>query len=323
MSKAELSLVKNINYSLVWEHMLSVGEITIATVSDKLKLSFPTVSRAVEYGLECGLLSEGAQQESAVGRKATKYKINPDYSHIMVIITDSGMLRGIVLDMLGIQVCSCERNFEYADFNNDIVSFVSWQKAKDNAIAIVGIALECVVSNGIIVDWAKNPTSVGFNLGQYLSQHLGMQIIIDNNMKALALGAAMHKANCGDLTIATLQNGYSGFGASMVVGGEVLRGATNFAGEIGYLPKSKSGVLGKTKFVEFAQTIISIINPHKIIVYDKFSDIDVELLELQLGKVIPSYAIPEIIKSNNFFIDCANGIYQLVKREIFKMTLKM
>lgn len=92
----------------------------------------------------------------------------------------------------------------------------------------VDFATQRVVQSTHVDGWTD------FALPAFLKQHLALPTIVDNDANAAALGEATYGAGQGQdpLLYVTLS---TGIGSGMVVGGQVLRGANSYAGELGHL----------------------------------------------------------------------------------------
>lgn len=100
--------------------------------------------------------------------------------------------------------------------------------------ASIGVGIPGVVHAGC-VDMALN-IGVGepFPLAQVLAERLDAPVTVENDVNAAALGAHHVLAPGHDVSLAFLNIG-TGFAAGVVANGEVLRGASGTAGEIGHI----------------------------------------------------------------------------------------
>lgn len=81
---------------------------------------------------------------------------------------------------------------------------------------------------------APNLGDVEFDLAASLSEHFGCPVTIDNDANVAALGELVSGGN--DLTSFGYVAIGTGIGMGLVLDSELVRGASNAAGEIGYLP---------------------------------------------------------------------------------------
>ncbi len=103
-----------------------------------------------------------------------------------------------------------------------------------SALASIGVGIPGVVHSGR-VDMALN-IGIGepFPLAAVLAQRLRAPVVVENDVNAAALGAHHVLAAGRDVSLAFLNIG-TGFAAGVVANGEVLRGGSGTAGEIGHV----------------------------------------------------------------------------------------
>ncbi|MGC3993004.1 MAG: ROK family protein [Propionicimonas sp.] len=87
-----------------------------------------------------------------------------------------------------------------------------------------------------VVRTAVNLGIERLDLGALLAAELGVPVAVDNDVKAAARGAAAH-LGVADLTYLNVGTGVA---AATLVGGRLLRGSGNLAGEIGHIPVDPS-----------------------------------------------------------------------------------
>lgn len=90
-----------------------------------------------------------------------------------------------------------------------------------------------------------NSTQLGWNrapLGNALRQELGLPVLVENNVNALAMAEALHGQARGHDNALVVTIG-TGVGAGIIADGKVLRGHSGGAGEIGHLPIEENGPL--------------------------------------------------------------------------------
>jgi glucokinase len=86
------------------------------------------------------------------------------------------------------------------------------------------------------VRWSPNTGYDGMELRHLVAEATGVQAVVDNDANAAAWGEAhRHDGSVADEYLAMLCVG-SGLGGGFVLGGEVYRGATGIAAEVGHLP---------------------------------------------------------------------------------------
>ncbi|GAA4377661.1 ROK family protein [Agromyces bauzanensis] len=114
-----------------------------------------------------------------------------------------------------------------------------------SAISSIGIGIPGTVDAATgLVTHAVNLGLEGLDLGPRLADRLGVEVRVENDVKAAALGAH-HLLGAADgvaaHSMAYLNLG-TGLAAGIVIGGRLLRGGHGVAGEIGHVPVDPSGV---------------------------------------------------------------------------------
>lgn len=114
-----------------------------------------------------------------------------------------------------------------------------------DCLQLAGVRQEHLGSVGVgipgRVDYRTGVVSTAVNLGigrlelgSALSAELGVPVQVDNDVKATALGAADYlRAGDADLTYLNLGTGVA---SATLIGGRLVRGDDNLAGEIGHVP---------------------------------------------------------------------------------------
>ncbi len=103
-------------------------------------------------------------------------------------------------------------------------------------VAVPALVREGVVVDGHVLGWRDVP------LREELMDALGgrLPVLVENDANALAIGATYGGASAPSDTVVCL-NIESGVGGGIVIGGQLFRGATGFAGEFGQLPLGGRG----------------------------------------------------------------------------------
>lgn len=106
----------------------------------------------------------------------------------------------------------------------------------------VGIGVPAIVDprTGVIREAHHVPDLVGDPLAATLEAQLGLPVVVDNDVNALAVGEGRFGVARGALSLVVLAAG-TGLGAGILVDGRLVRGAAGFAGELGHVPVKFDG----------------------------------------------------------------------------------
>lgn len=104
-------------------------------------------------------------------------------------------------------------------------------RARGVCVAVPALVREGVVRNGLMLGWRNVP------LQRLLEQRLGpgLPVRVENDANAFAIGETYRGASARPDTVAFLLI-ENGAGGGVVLGGQLLRGSSGFAGEFGQIP---------------------------------------------------------------------------------------
>lgn len=242
--------LRGANRQAVLQHIYFAGFSTRMEVSQRTGLSPATVTNVVAEMIEEGILIESGVEESDGGRPRVIIEINPDYGTLVGIEVGEAHIQIEVFD-LTLRNLGMTR-YWLTEGESQPERLVNLIAEKTNTLlADLGIAHDKVLSVGIGVpgvverlgrvsifapDWQWHNVPLLSMLGA----RLDMPIYLDNRVKAMALVETWFGAGCGadDLAIVTIG---IGVGAAIVTQGEIYRGATNSAGELGHIPIELNG----------------------------------------------------------------------------------
>jgi len=106
----------------------------------------------------------------------------------------------------------------------------------------VAIAAQVDINRGVIVG-SPNLGWNGLGIAEQLGSLLGVNVTVENDVRAAAWGEFIAGAGRGFRDLAAVFIG-SGIGGGIIVGGELLYGAGFTAGEVGHLPLTQGKVCG-------------------------------------------------------------------------------
>lgn len=206
------------------------------------------VSLLVNQLIEEGLVFEGATGEARRGRKPTFLYI--DSRRRCVVAVDIRPTRTFVMvtDLVGRQlasVTSFPTEREPKRFVSDLVKRIKGLLAEHKDLGVcegVGVIVPGMVEFGTgRVLLAPNMGWQDVRLREPLAAGLGLPVQLENSGKACALAqvwAAREGATPESFVFVSVSDG---LGVGIVIGGEVLRGQHNIAGEFGHVPISIDG----------------------------------------------------------------------------------
>lgn len=233
MSAILMALLRNKTLSRVG--LSQIVGVSTATITN-------LVSELVEQGLvaEVGLVKNNGQV--SVGRPQKALRLIPDARYAVGVHID---VENIYITLTNIQ-CeivqsqSIEHHMDtpwHQVMNQvgDVVNeLISQQGLTSNEVVGVGVAASGLVNplTGVNVI-APNLGWHDVPIQDYLHGRLNIPIIVENNVRAMALGEALFGVG-RDTTAMAFIYGRIGVGAGLVVDGQIYRGAGAGAGEVGH-----------------------------------------------------------------------------------------
>ncbi|MGW4033880.1 ROK family protein [Streptomyces sp. NPDC004838] len=255
--KAGRDTVRRHNLSLVLRAVRDAGEITRAGVSARVGLTRAAISSLVEQLLESGFLSESGKTFSGqAGRPGTVLKIartgvaglgveiNVDYVSVCVVDL-AGTDRVRLVEHLDNRGASPSRVLARAAR----IASRALSSAAEQDLRPVGaaLALPGLVTGGTVraapnLGWNRVPAEDLFTDAlAALRPRLPVLPVRSENEANLAALAELWFGGLGDVRTFLYLTGEIGVGGALVLGGELLRGAHGFAGEIGHVLVAPDG----------------------------------------------------------------------------------
>ena len=271
---ARPGLVREVNLKAVLDRLATDGPMSRADLARDLGLSPTSVGRLVEELLRLGLAVEGDRVVTGVGRPQTLLHLRAEAASVAGVSIRSRWVRVRLADLDGriLAAANEERHDGGAEgLAQQVDALVArmrtavapahplaalvigisgaWDEARRRVFAAPNLAL----LQGVDA-LAVFRTAIADQLG-------GGAIALDNDVNLAAIGERAFGAARGFDDVFYLSVG-SGVGGAAIVGGTVQRGASGFAGEVGYLPVTVDGrearledVLGRAPLEAFAREL--------------------------------------------------------------------
>lgn len=317
---ANVSMVRIANYKVIWNYLRGRHSATIPQISRDVGLSLPTVTRAIEYGRQIGMLCLGEIAESERGRKAQIYTLNADYMHVLLLYSENETLYFEVRNFWGSNLACGSRHVENETILSVMEDVIDHCLKDDERIAAVCAALTGAIDNGTVMESWGFPSLNGFNLRDYFEKKYGRAAFIENNMRAAAYVTQDYMPQASQGATVIYSFGEESYGAAVVVDGTVLQGANGAAAEIGDVPIRTKNRDSIEFFADHLQTLVAVLNPHSVVLYPLDDDAMGAWMQEELGRRLSTYKQPKILFRNDFSCDCLRGLI-LVSIEALKNSL--
>jgi predicted NBD/HSP70 family sugar kinase len=233
------------NLSAVFRLIRQQSGISRAEIALQLRLNPSTVTRLVDEMLAGGIVKESAKPGSSTGqggRRPIGLQLALQAGYLIGVDMGGSVMAGGVTDLNGEILVRRRKTLPPPRDGEASLALVSdfvrelLRQAPDPArVWGVGIgvpswtlAAEGLVCSAPSLAWQNYP------LRQKLEAALALPVFIENDVNLAALGEHWRGAGHGISDIVVIYVG-NGIGAGIVVGGELCRGSSFAAGEIGYM----------------------------------------------------------------------------------------
>jgi predicted NBD/HSP70 family sugar kinase len=222
-----------INQQIILGLLRSHQEMSRAELARRLGMQRSAIGRIVADLIAQGLVCEGKARTTARGRRPT------------ILHLDSRERCAVAVDVRVTRTSLVVTDLDPRDFVEHLaheVRRVLAENAGAGRCEGVGIAFPGMLDrSGDIVVQAPALGWRDVAIRAPLAASLGLPVIMENAVKAWALAqvwALRGDSPAGDMVFLNVSDGV---GVGVVIGGEVLRGRHNVAGEFGHLPLSVDG----------------------------------------------------------------------------------
>lgn len=228
----------------LWEHLDGLSRTDLAR---NLGLSRSTVSAIVQGLLGSGLVVESHRAQSTGGRRPIVLRLNEAHRNVIGIDMGSSHLTVVCMDLRGRVLSHVSREHDVQHSPKTTLRLLEQLLADVTAGAEapllgVGVGLPCPVDADSIHQLSPRilPAWRGVQLGDWLHEHLGLPVCMDNDANIGALAEAWWGLGQDVAHFAYLKVG-TGVGAGYVIDGRPYRGASGIAGEIGHTTVNTQG----------------------------------------------------------------------------------
>ena len=243
MSRA-LQLSRQFSQRAVMEAVLQRGPISRASIAKQTGLSKQTISEIMRHLEDAGWVVETGRTAGHVGRSAVTYEVVPDAAFVAAVDLGGTKVRIGLSDLRGAIVGEAAE-LTRPEGGQAVVDQIA-RLCRETAAA-AGVAGERIRIAVAGVPGAPDPATgrvrlapniPGFDrmdVATALEAALGCDVLLENDVNLAVQGEAWQGAGQGLDNLAFIALG-TGIGGGLVVGGELVRGADNAAGELGFLP---------------------------------------------------------------------------------------
>ncbi|MFE3762530.1 ROK family protein [Streptomyces sp. NPDC059104] len=237
--------------ALVFSAVLTQGPIARTDIARRTGLSSAAVTKAARPFIDAGYLQELpglTVPAGGSGRPAVPLGIRADREFFVGVKLTADEVIGVLTDLTCRPVASAHRPLSSTSFEDVVADLgeLVGQLRSDSRVCQgrthrVGVAvsgdidrLTGTVRYSPFLGWRGRP------LAERLSRATGLQVTLENDVKALAVSEHLFGEGVGCPNFALVTVG-TGIGSALVVNGSLVAGARGVAGEIGHIPVDRDG----------------------------------------------------------------------------------
>ncbi len=218
------------------------GPISRTDISKITELNIVTVSNYVNHYIKKGLVVEGELDESTGGRKPVLVELNSKSGYIVGVGLNMLSIVGVLVDLEINVIAELKRERPPENSEAVIQKMVDMaaeiiEKAEIDKEKIVGVGVGVpgiIDERGRTIRWPQSlgekDLSVCLSIKDTFEKRLNIPTFVENDANAAVLG---EKWLGLDRDVRHMLYMFSGVGIGVLVNGEIYRGATGAAGELG------------------------------------------------------------------------------------------
>lgn len=304
------------NVVLVTDALKSLGSATKAEAAAQTGLSVATCGTVLNDLCYSGEVLALELESSRGGRPAQRYACNPDFFSLLSLYAegsdDSSNLVWSVTSATGQLLAQGEADFLPLTLESFINQAARLVKAYPNVKAL-GIGLPGVVAEGVVLSCDISLFS-GVAIVDRLRERLGLYVQADNDMNYTAWGFYRSSGAAASAPVAyVLKPEVPCTGCGIVINGQLLQGASYFAGEVSYLPSNTvKPLLVMDELINIVLSLTAMINPATVALSGPHvSEQLVAQIRERCAERIPERHIPELVCRHSVRPDYLQGIAEL------------
>jgi hypothetical protein len=316
----DTSLLKRLNKSKVRTALRAQEMGSKNSVSHATGLSVATCGTLLKELLEVGEVLEVEHAKSTGGRRSRQFKFNGNYAYIVSLYPrkEAGIY-SIYYQVSNLYGEEIEKNLLMMDYINinEFNVLIESLLDKYDYIRVVSLGIPGVVREGR-VGICDIESLAYLDLKQLLEDRFKIKVVIENDVNTSAIGY-YNKMDFEDESFVYLYYPLDGCpGSGIVIKGDVLRGFSNFSGEVSFLPGEGRNLKGANDDVflnsvtETIRTLTCVLNPkHVVLSGFGFTKTDLEIVSLKLANTLDAVHVPDIIFEEDFHDSYLYGLISI------------
>ncbi len=222
----------------------------MAELSAETGLSQTTVGQLIDRMRRSGLVRDAGRLSSSGGRPAASWSLKDSAWTSLALAVEGEVLSWALFDAFGTKAEEGRapvRSDPLAEALALSAQLGKAAKARSGKLCALAVGVPAAVKDGRVLTGDFLEAWADKDLEGLFGESSGLEAIVENDLNAIALGYLRYARSRGGgiESLAYIHfNELSCIGSGLVLDGRVFRGASNFAGEVGFLP------MGDGRFLE-------------------------------------------------------------------------
>ncbi len=242
--------MRKTNTLIIMDCIREYGPITKKDIQSKTGLSWGAVSNITAELLVKKIIYEAKSTDSLIGRTPFNIDINTGNNLIIGIDINAAGLSAVLMDLkckvqksMNTDIVSQEKEGIIEEIKNLIYLLIKDKRINKKNIIGIGAAMQGAVDaeNGVSVFSPYFPDWKEIHLGDILKKEFEIPVFLDHDPNCMALAERWLGVAKGIKNLLFIRLSMGGIGMSIVINGEIYRGANGNAGELGHVIVENNG----------------------------------------------------------------------------------
>ncbi len=248
--KISKSMMRTMNETLILRKIKDKGYTYKATLSKETGLTLPSVAEILSNLEKKGLIKNSGETKTTRGRFPSRYQLNAEGFKVIGILVGSRKIKGGVIHLDGSISSIVKKNLpplptpeNVMKLMIEVIQEVIASQSDLSAIYGIGIGMHGVVDpvKGLSIfpphlKWKNTP------IRDYIESKFNLPVLIDNDCNVATLAENWFGQGENNLSFITLYIDY-GVGSGVLLDGNLFRGSSYGAGQIGHNSVMEDGPL--------------------------------------------------------------------------------
>ena len=329
-------LLKQANLSQIRRVIKRRGTSTRAEIAGETQISSTTVRSLLAEMMENGEIESIGHDKSSGGRKAERYRFKPDKYYGAAICISGSDMHGLLVGICGEILETVRLEFTGSDYEPAICAFLDELMARKD-IKSIGIGVPGIVEGGAFWQGTGGSDELcRYDLGDRLAERYHIPVVMENDLNATAIGFGrcyakeFPRESPERANMAYLHLEKTCVSAGFIVGGRIVSGFRNFAGELGLIPMEDGRILDEwlmsalddkdytDLMIRIISWICGILNPQYVVLGGPDLRTDcIGPISDGFSALLPKHMTAEILYSADMWHDYHDGMASLTAGKIF------